>query len=147
MYCSVFLCLTGFFSCVDLSAKCYGGFYMSGGPRERWERSLLLINGLIKALSLTRQRLTAMDGAAWQTPGNEWQLLVACLVGDRVTCKGLASPPFPCPHSPLNRPSHPTLLVPVSSFSSSSSPFICPQPLAPFFHNLFFIYHQTDHTH
>lgn len=51
------------------------------------EKIVLLINGVIKVLSLTCHQLTGMDGLLGPAPGsrtfdNEWQLLPARLGGD-----------------------------------------------------------------
>lgn len=101
-----FHCL--FFSlCALLSPKlycCLSGCAQGGLTNIRrtalaGKKIILLINGVIKVLSLTWHRLTGIDGVLGAAPGsltfhNEWQLLPSCLGGDGATCKGLASQPL-----------------------------------------------------
>lgn len=71
----------------------------TSGAEHTLKKIVLLINGVIKVLSLTWHELTGMDGVLGTAPSsrtfdNEWQLLRARLGGDGATCKGLASPPI-----------------------------------------------------
>lgn len=100
----------------------------AGCGREK--KIVLLINGVIKVLSLTCHQLTAMDELLGPPPGsrtfdNEWQLLAARLGGDWATCMGLAPPPPVAPSlSPIALNLLTTFGLPISDLHFPFSYFI-----------------------